>query len=116
MPKSTAKLSNLRIAPRKVRVVADLVRGQSVGSALNVLKFTPKSAAKPLAKLLASAVANAKQKDEAVDADGLVVHSITVDQGPTLRRFMPRAMGRATRINKKTSHVQVILENRPEAR
>jgi large subunit ribosomal protein L22 len=61
-------------------------------------------------------VANAKQKDEALDADRLVVQTITVDQGPTLRRFMPRAMGRATRINKKTSHVYIVLENRPEAR
>src|SRR5271165_3716600 len=107
-PKATAKLSNLRIAPRKVRIVADLIRGQSVGAALSTLKFTTKSASKPLAKLLRSAVANAEQKDENVDVDRLVVHAITVDQGPTARRYMPRAMGRASRINKKTSHVQIV--------
>jgi large subunit ribosomal protein L22 len=116
MPRSKAKLSNLRIAPRKVRIVADLIRGQSVGAALGVLKFTSKAAAKPLAKLLRSAVANAEQGDQTVDVDQLLVHTITVDQGPTQRRFMPRAMGRASRINKKTSHVQIVLENRPEAR
>ncbi len=116
MPRSTARLSNLRIAPRKVRIVADLVRGQPVGAALNVLKFTSKSAARPLAKLIRSAVANAEQGDQTVDVDQLVVHTITVDQGPTQRRFMPRAMGRASRINKKSSHIYVVLENRPEAR
>ena len=110
MASSTAKLNHLRIAPRKVRIVADLIRGQSVNAALNVLKFTPKSAAKPLAKLLRSAVANAEQHDKNLDVDRLMVHTITVDQGPTLRRFMPRAMGRASRINKKTSHVQVVLK------
>jgi len=110
MSVSHAKLSNLRIAPRKVRIVADLIRGQKVGSALNALKFTPKSAAKPLWKLLSSAVANAVQADKDLDVDQLVVKSITVDQGPTFRRFMPRAMGRATRINKKTSHIQIVLD------
>jgi large subunit ribosomal protein L22 len=113
MAQSTAKLRHLRIAPRKVRIVADLIRGQSVGAALSVLKFTPKAAARPLAKLLRSAVANAEQLDKNVDVDQLMVRFITVDQGPTLRRFMPRAMGRASRINKKTSHIQVTLENRP---
>ncbi len=116
MPRSTAKLSNLHIAPRKVRIVANLIRGQSVGAALSLLKFTPKAAAKPLAKLLRSAVANAEQGDKNLDVDQLVVHTITVDQGPTQRRFMPRAMGRATRIEKKSSHVNIVLENRPEAR
>lgn len=116
MPKSTAKLSNLRIAPRKVRIVADLIRGQKVGAALNVLKFTTKSAARPLKKLLDSAVDNAKQKDKQLDLEQLVVQAITVDQGPTMRRFMPRAMGRASRINKKTSHVLIVLDNRPGAR
>ena len=113
MAQSTAKLRHLRIAPRKVRVVADLIRGQPVGTALNVLRFTTKSAARPLAKLLRSAVANAEQNDKNLDVDQLVVRFLTVDQGPTLRRFMPRAQGRASRINKKTSHVQVTLEQRP---
>ncbi len=117
MARSTAKLSHLRIAPRKVRVVADLVRGQRIGKALNLLAFTPKAAARPLAKLLRSALANAEQDEKDLDVDRIVVRTITVDQGPTQRRYMPRAMGRATRINKKTSHVQVTLDSEePRAR
>jgi large subunit ribosomal protein L22 len=117
MPQSTAKLRHLRIAPRKVRVVADLVRGQPVGKALNVLAFTTKAAARPLAKLLRSALANAEHAQKDLDVDTIVVASVTVDQGPTLRRYMPRAMGRATRINKKTSHVEIILDSeKPRAR
>jgi large subunit ribosomal protein L22 len=104
-----ARLSFLRIAPRKVRLVADHVRGQRVGDALAMLKYTPQAAAKPLAKLLRSAVANAEQKGGHVDVDALVVKTLTVDQGPKMRRFMPRAMGRAYRIEKKTSHVYVEL-------
>lgn len=104
-----ASLSYLRVAPRKVRLVADNVRGMKVGEALAMLKFTPQSAAKPLAKLLRSAVANAEQKGGRVDVDALFVRTLTVDQGPKMRRFMPRAMGRAFRIEKKTSHVYVEL-------
>jgi large subunit ribosomal protein L22 len=107
---SSATLRHLRIAPRKVRAIADLVRGRPVGDALNLLKFTPKAAAKPVSKLLRSAVANAEQAGD-VDVDRLVVKTITVDQGASLRRFMPRAMGRATKILKKTSHVQVTLSD-----
>jgi large subunit ribosomal protein L22 len=104
-----ASLSYLRVAPRKVRLVADNVRGMKVGEALAMLKFTPQSAAKPLAKLLRSAVANAEQNGGRVDVDALFVRTLTVDQGPKMRRFMPRAMGRAFRIEKKTSHVYVEL-------
>jgi large subunit ribosomal protein L22 len=104
-----ASLRFLRIAPRKVRLVANEVRGQKVGDALALLKFTPQSAAEPLAKLLRSAVANAEQKGGRVDVDALFVKTLTVDQGPKMRRFMPRAMGRAYRIEKKTSHVYVEL-------
>jgi len=104
-----ATLSYLRIAPRKVRLVADHVRGQKVGDALAVLKYTPQAAAAPLAKLLRSAVANAEQKGGHVDVDALFVKTLTVDQGPKMRRFMPRAMGRAYRVEKKTSHVYVEL-------
>jgi large subunit ribosomal protein L22 len=111
MAQSTAQLRHLRIAPRKVRVVADLVRGQRIGKALNLLAFTPKAAARPLAKLLRSALANAEQAHKDLDVDQVVIRTITVDQGPTLRRYMPRAMGRATRINKKTSHVQITLDS-----
>jgi large subunit ribosomal protein L22 len=104
-----ATLSFLRVAPRKVRLVADNVRGRPVGEALAMLKYTPQSAAKPLAKLLRSAVANAEQKGGHVDVDALYVKTLTVDGGPKMRRFMPRAMGRAFRIEKRTSHVYVEL-------
>jgi large subunit ribosomal protein L22 len=104
-----ASLSFLRVAPRKVRLVADVLRGMPVGDALATLKYTPQAAAKPLAKLLRSAVANAEQKGGGVDVDALFVKTLTVDQGPKMRRFMPRAMGRAFRVEKKTSHVYVEL-------
>lgn len=110
---NSARLRYLRIAPRKVRTVADLVRGQSVGKALAILRFTPKAASKPVEKLLRSAIANAEDLSKGqVDVDRLFVETIYVDQGPSMRRFMPRAMGRATRVNKKTSHVTVVLSNR----
>jgi large subunit ribosomal protein L22 len=113
---SSAYLRQLRIAPRKVRAVADLVRGKPVGHALNLLRFTSRAAALPLAKLLRSAVANAQRGDQSPDVDRLVVASITVDQGPSMKRFMPRAMGRASKILKKTSHVSVVLDNPPSRR
>ena len=97
------------MAPRKVRLVADNLRGMKVGAALAVLKYTPQAAAPHLAKLLRSAVANAEEKGGRVDVDALFVRTLTVDQGPKAKRFMPRAMGRATRIDKKTSHVYVEL-------
>lgn len=107
---SQAQLRFARMAPRKLGVVADLVRGKNVGAALSILKFTKRAAAVPLAKLLKSAIANATDLSKGqVDIDKLYVKSIHVDQGPTSRRFMPRAMGRATRINKKTAHVYVTL-------
>ncbi len=104
-----ASLSFLRVAPRKVRLVAENVRGRPVGEALAMLKYTPQAAAKSLAKLLRSAVANAEQKGGHVDVDALFVKTLTVDGGPKMRRFMPRAMGRAFRIEKRTSHVYVEL-------
>lgn len=107
---TSAKLSDLRIAPRKVRIVVDTVRGKRAGDALNILTFTRKSAALPVKKLIESALANARQAGR--DVDNLWVTHISVDQGPTLRRFMPRAMGRAFRVNKKTSHVQVVLDEK----
>ena len=107
---TSAKLSDLRIAPRKVRIVADTVRGKRAGDALNILTFTRKSAALPVKKLIESALANARQAGR--DVDSLWVTRITVDQGPAQRRFMPRAMGRAFRVNKKTSHVHVILDEK----
>ncbi len=104
-----AHLRFLRVAPRKVRLVADEVRGLKVGDALALLKYTPQAAAEHLSKLLRSAVANAEQKGGRVDVDALYVKTLTVDQGPKMRRFMPRAMGRAYRVEKKTSHVYVEL-------
>jgi large subunit ribosomal protein L22 len=104
-----AKLRFLRVAPRKVRLVADELRGKKVGDALALLKYTPQAAAGHLSKLLRSAVANAEQKGGRVDVDALYVKTLTVDQGPKMRRFMPRAMGRAYRVEKKTSHVYVEL-------
>jgi large subunit ribosomal protein L22 len=108
-PGPHAHLRFLRVAPRKVRLVADVVRGMKVGDALATLKYTPQAAAEHLSKLLRSAVANAEQKGGRVDVDALFVKTLTVDQGPKMRRFMPRAMGRAYRVEKKTSHVYVEL-------
>jgi large subunit ribosomal protein L22 len=114
---SKAHLRYLRIAPRKVGQVAALVRGKQVGAALNILKFTKKHAAKPLEKLIKSAIANATDLSKGeVDIDTLYVKHISVDQGPTQRRYMPRAMGRATRINKKSSHVHVVLASAEKRR
>src|SRR5687767_8079365 len=106
-----ATIKFLRISPRKVRLVADMVRGKNVEEALNILQFTPKSSAKPLAKLVKSAVANADQKG-GVNVDKLYVSKISADGGPVIKRFMPRAMGRATPILHRTSHVTVELEQR----
>ncbi|HYO52383.1 50S ribosomal protein L22 [Archangium sp.] len=108
---SKAHLRFLRMSPRKVSTVAALVRGKPVGQALNILRFTSRAAAVPVAKLIKSAVANATDLSKGqVDVDRLIVKTISVDQGPTQRRYMPRAMGRASRINKKTSHIHVVLE------
>lgn len=103
------KLRYLRMAPRKVRLVADGVRGQRVQVALDRLRFGQRAAARPLYKLIRSAVSNADQKG-GIDIDNLYVKSLTVDQGPTLKRWLPRARGRADRIQKKTSHITVILD------
>ena len=107
---SIAHLRHLRMSPRKVSLVAALIRGKNVESALNILRFTRRAAAVPVAKLIKSAVANATDLSKGqVDVDSLYVKTISVDQGPTQRRFMPRAMGRASRINKKSSHIHVVL-------
>jgi len=92
-------------------LVADLVRGKRSEEALNILNFTKKAAAKILIKLLKSAIANATQK-KTVDIDRLYVKQIMVDQGPTMKRFQPRALGRATTIRKRTSHINIVLDER----
>ncbi|MBM4341978.1 MAG: 50S ribosomal protein L22 [Deltaproteobacteria bacterium] len=107
-PLAAVKLKGLHIAPRKVRVVADRIRGKGVQEALDLLQFTPKLAAEPLRKLLFSAVANARFVG-GVDVDDLYVETIFVDQAETMKRWTPRAQGRATRILKKTSHVTLQL-------
>lgn len=104
-----ATLHYLRISPRKVKQVADIVRGQKVDAALAILDHTPRAAAKPLAGMLRSALANAANRQD-VDIDKLLVKEIEVDAGPILKRWMPRAQGRATIVQKRSSHVRFRLE------
>lgn len=103
-----AKLNGLRMSPRKVRLVAGLVRGKKVAPALDQLTFSPKWSSLPLAKLLKSAIANAKN-NFGLSEDNLFIKTLTVDGGPTLKRWMPRAQGRATPLNKRTSHITITL-------
>jgi large subunit ribosomal protein L22 len=107
-----ASTTHVRISPRKVRMVVDTVRGKSVSQALSILGFTRKKAALPVQKLLKSAVANAAENNGISDVDALVIDRIMVDEGPTLKRFMPRARGRATPIRKRTSHIRIVLRER----
>jgi large subunit ribosomal protein L22 len=108
-----AKLRTVRVSARKARLVADLIRGREVGEALEILQFTRKKTAPLLKGLVESAVANAEFKAERdggkVDIDNLVIKKVFVDEGPTLRRFRPRARGMATKILKRTSHIIVIV-------
>lgn len=99
---------NVRIAPRKARLVIDLIRGKSVEEALAILRFTPRAASPIIEKVLSSAVANAEHNYN-MDSSGLVVEKAFVDEGPTMKRFLPRAQGRASRINKRTSHITVVV-------
>ena len=101
---AVARLRNLRMAPRKARIIAKMIRGQDVTTAINQLRFTKKAGAREFFKLLVSAVANAEDRG-GVDVEKLVVSTVMVDQGPTLKRWRPRAQGRATRVEKKTSHI-----------
>jgi large subunit ribosomal protein L22 len=107
-----AQLRFLRATPRKVRLVADLIRGKGVQEAVNILHLTNKSAAKPLEKLLKSAIANAESRDEPVDVDRLFVKEVMVDGGPTMKRFRPAPMGRGFRVLKRSSHVTMKLDTR----
>jgi large subunit ribosomal protein L22 len=109
MPTVKAKLSYLRIAPRKVRLVADMVRRKKVGEAQTILAFTTKRGARPVLKLLNSAEANAKNNFH-LDSENLYISRIVVDEGPKLKRFMPRARGSASPIQKKTSHITILLD------
>src|SRR3954467_2982628 len=107
-PVVKASARYVRIAPRKARLIADQVRGMHIQSARALLQFSPRGAAHPIHKLINSAAANAENNHDLI-GDEMRISSITVDEGPTLRRFRPRAMGRATPINKRTSHIRVAL-------
>jgi large subunit ribosomal protein L22 len=100
-----------RVAPRKARIIADMIRGRNVEEAISLLEFTPKRSAQIVRKVLHSAIANAEDTGD-VDVDRLCVKTVTVDQGPTLKRYRPRAQGRAFRINKKTSHIVLVVDER----
>ena len=109
----------VRMSPMKARRVVDLIRGLPVAEAAAVLQFAPQAASEPVGKVLASAVANAQHmaqlRNERLDVEDLVVSQAYVDEGPTLKRFRPRAQGRAYRIRKRTSHITVVVESRPAA-
>ncbi|MBE1531550.1 50S ribosomal protein L22 [Actinomadura algeriensis] len=109
-----AQARYIRVTPRKARRVVDLIRGLSAAEAQAVLRFAPQAASEPVGKVLASAIANAEHNFK-LDSDTLVVSRAWVDEGPTLKRFRPRAQGRAYRINKRTSHITVVVESRDEA-
>jgi ribosomal protein L22 len=109
-----ASAKYVRVAPRKARLVADQVRGLQIDKARALLQFSPRSAAQDIAKVLDSAASNAENNHELI-ADDMKVMEITVDEGPTLRRWRPRALGRATRINKRTSHISIALTPEEES-
>jgi large subunit ribosomal protein L22 len=109
-----AKLSQHRQSPRKVRLVTDLIDGKSVDEALRTLQFSTKQAADPVAQLIESAIANAEEND-GKRRKNLEIDSVTVDQGPTLKRFQPRAQGRSSSIKKRTSHITVKLAEKETA-
>lgn len=98
----------IRISPRKVRQVVDLIRGKKVDDAIAILQFTPNISTEPVSKVLKSAVANAEHNLD-MSPDDLYVTKVYVDQGPTLKRIKPRAMGRADKIRKRTSHITVVV-------
>jgi large subunit ribosomal protein L22 len=110
----TARLRYLQASPQKVRLVADLIRGRGVEEAVNTLRLANKHAARPLEKLLKSAIANAENNEAGTDVDRLFVREIFVDGGPTSKRIRPRAQGRAFRILRRQSHVTIKLGVRAE--
>ncbi|MBK0419537.1 50S ribosomal protein L22 [Leucobacter sp. CSA1] len=118
MVESIARVRHIRITPQKARRVIDLIRGKNAQEALAILKFAPQAASEPVFKLVASAIANARVKADQnnlrLNEDELVVARAFVDEGATLKRFRPRAQGRAFRINKRTSHITVVLQTADE--
>jgi large subunit ribosomal protein L22 len=111
-PSATARARYVRISPMKVRRVIDLIRGLPATEAENVLKFAPQAAAQDVLKVVRSAMANAENNHHLRDKERLVVAEAYVDEGPTMKRFRPRAQGRAYRIRKRTSHITVVVESR----
>ena len=101
----------IRVSPRKIRLLMREIQGKKVGEALNILTFAPQKGAPILRKLVNSAIANASQRPD-TDVDSFFIKHIFADEGPMLKRFRPRAMGRATRIRKRTSHLTIILDER----
>jgi large subunit ribosomal protein L22 len=106
LPRATAQLKHLRMTPMKARRMIDLVRGRSTADAANILQFSPQAASEPIGKLLASVVANAEH-NQGLNPDSLLIDKIYVDEGPTLKRFQPRAQGRAFSIRKRTCHITI---------
>ena len=106
-----ATLKFARISSRKVKIVADLIRGKDVDEALAIVKFTPKASSEVIEKLLKSAIANA-ENNNGMNADNLYVAACYADKGPTMKRIQPRAQGRAYRIEKRTSHITIVLDER----
>jgi large subunit ribosomal protein L22 len=113
MQEAKAIARTVRIAPRKVRLVVDLIRGKQIGEAVAILRLTPKAASPVVEKVLKSAVANAEHNYD-LDVNNLVVSAAFVDEGPTLKRFRPRAQGRASAINKRTSHITIVVSEKKE--
>ena len=111
-PSAVAKARFVHVSATKARRVIDLVRGKSVDEALHILRWAPQAASEPVAKVIASAAANA-QNNEGLDPSTLVVATVYADEGPTAKRIRPRAQGRAFRIRKRTSHITVVVESRP---
>jgi large subunit ribosomal protein L22 len=115
---ATAKLRSVRITPQKARRVVNLIRGKSAEEALALMKFAPQAAAEPVNKLIASAVANARVKADAAnvrfDEGDLIISAAFVDEGATMKRFMPRAQGRSAQILKRTSHITVVVSTPDE--
>jgi large subunit ribosomal protein L22 len=119
MVESIARVRHIRVTPQKARRVVDMVRGRQATEALAILKFAPQGASEPVYKLVASAIANARVKADAsneyLDEQDLFIAKAFVDEGATLKRFQPRAQGRAFRINKRTSHITIVLATPDEA-
>jgi len=108
LPRARAQVRYANLTPMKARRVVNLIRGRSAAEAASILRFSPQAASEPVAKLLASAVANA-ENNQGLDPSSLIVDTIYVDEGPTLKRFQPRAQGRAFRIRKRTCHITIEL-------